>query len=242
MGLSLMAALGLMAFAVAGAHAANLKISEHVRGESLILGKSLKASSSGATEGGVGILVPNLGMEISCTSFDVLEGVLNPTGEKGHGASTLLFLGCKVFPIEKVAPFKLTSENALPCLPLDSVSGEDGSIREKALNLVIVHEKKDYLVFESVTGVPFAEIIFSAGTGCPLPLKTVTTGQYGFEIVTGDTHTGSEVTEPLITAGNKSTQELLGLKLLYGANEAFLDGSAKLVLTGEHKGCTWGFL
>ena len=247
LGVSLLAALGLMAFAVASVQAANLKPSEHVHGEILILGKKLQATATGAGEGEGRLLVASLGIEITCPDFEVIEGLVNQTAAKGHGTADVLFLGCQVYAIEKTAPFNLTSKTVppetLPCLPLDSVTAKDGHIRAKALLLVVLHENKDYLIAEAVnlTG-PLAKIVFSPGTGCPIPLKPEVSGEVAFEINTGDKHTGLEVVEPLITGGSKTVQELLGVKLLYGVNESFIDGSAKLKLTGAHLGCIWGVL
>ena len=244
LGLSLMAALGLMAVAASGAQAANLTPAEWKHGKILILGKVLHASVTGNAETPLSLLVPSLGIEITCNNLDVTSGLVNFTAAEGHGEATLLFLECKVFPIEKVLPFKLTSSEPLPCLPLDSVNGEDGSIHIKALVLVVLHEGKDYLVFEDPGLVPpISKIVFSPGTGCPIPLKPEVKGQIPFLVETGDLHNaGVEVTKILIKGDGHSLPPLLGTKLLYGANEAFADGSANLELSGEHKGCKWGVL
>ena len=250
LGLSLMAALGLMAVAASGAQAANLTPAEWKHGKILILGKVLHASVTGKSEEPPGkLLVPALGIEITCASFDVNSGLVNFTAEEGHGEATVLFLGCKVFPIEKVLPFNLTSSEPLPCLPLDSMNGEDGSIHAKALVLVVLHEndakteKKTYLIFEDPNLVPpISRIVISPGTGCPIPLKPEVKGQVPFLIETGDLQNGPAVLEPLIKADGHALPPLFGAKLLYGTNEAFIDGSAKLKLTGAHLGCTWGFI
>lgn len=244
LGLSLMAALGLMAFTAVGAQAANLTPAQQVHGDIYVLGSKTTTALDAKVEGtqvGTGILsVPALAIEINCTSFKVISGLL---GEAGHGTAEVLFEGCVVNGINEKG--ELTG--VLPCTPLDSGAVKtEGHIRAKALVLVILHENKDYLLFEQVnleSAQPLSLIEFKSGTGCPLPLKPKVTGSVNFEILTGDKHSGgAEVVEPLIKASNKAGQELLSDALLYGINPAFLSGHAKLFLIGAHKGCTWGVL
>lgn len=245
LGLSLMMALGLMAFAVGSAQAENLTPASRIHGKILILGKELKATVTGVAETTGVLLVPSLGIEISCPTFTVIEGVVNGTAAIGHGVGVVLFEGCQVFPIEKVLPFNLTSKEPLPCLPLDSVTGKDGHIRAQALLLVALHENKDYLIAEPLNlAGPLSTIKFSEKTGCPIPLKQEVTGEIAFLINTGDLHNGGVAVKQILISGgdHKLLQELFGIKLLYGINEAFIDGSANLSLTGEHKECTWDVL
>jgi hypothetical protein len=149
-----------------------------------------------------------------------------------------------VFSINKETG-ALTSEKALPCEPLDSGSGKAGHILVDALILIVLHEKKVYLIFEQLNleaAVPLSTIKYTSGTGCPLPLKQEVSGRLVFEINSGDLNTGAEVKEPLITSGSKATQELFTSSVLYGVNPSFLDGSATLALGGIHLGCTWGVI
>jgi hypothetical protein len=246
LGLSLLAALGLMAFAAAGAQAANLT-APWTHSKIIILGKEkLEASVTGEADGKGTLLVPGLGIEITCDSFDVTGGLVNFTSEEGHGEGLVLFLKCLVYAIEKTLPFKLTSETPLPCLPLDVKNGEDGSIHAEALFLVVLHEGLNYLIAEQVKLIetlPLSEIVFSPGTGCPIPLKPKVFGSVPFLIEKGDLVHNQEDVIVLIKGDGHSLPPLFGTKLLYGAaTEAYLDGSASLKLIGAHLGCKWGVI
>ncbi len=245
LGLSLMAALGLMAFTAVGAQAANLS-PPFTHGKTFVLGVNTGLTSVIGTAEGTGtLLVPALSVEISCTDFEVLNGTVN---SEGHGTAKVLFLGCQVFSIN--AKGELTSAEPLPCQLLDSVSGKVGHVTAEALVLVALHENKDYLIFEQLNLVettPLATLKYTAGTGCPIPLKQEVKGRVVFEILTGDKHNGGAEVENAVGAkiqgGSKVTQELFTSKLLYGINESFIDGKANLKLTAEaQKNCKWGVL
>jgi len=233
LGLSLLAAVGLMAFAAAGAQAAP---------ETRILGSSALAINEtvGGSQIGTGALkVPALSVEIVCNTLSVTEGkILEPSLALGK----ILFEGCVVWSIEKVT---LKLIEVLPCQILDSKNGNKiGHITAAAFLKVFLHtDGRTYLLASpDPAGSAFAVVNYTSGTGCPIPLKQEVTGNTVFKVVTGDLTVGPEVLEPEIE-NNEAIAKLFPADVLkYGINEAFVINKALLKLTGAHKGCKWGVL
>lgn len=229
-GLSLMAALGLMAFIASSASAENLTLASLKHGTILVLGnEDTKAEVSGTL--GLGqLLVPSLGVEIHCEKGSVVSAsLINPLG--GEALGSFLFENCKLFPIDLTG--KLTSTEPLPCVI--SNGGANHHITATVTILVITHEGVLYLVADpDPLTSPFTEIKYESGKGCPIPLTQKITGTYAFEV------TQAHEKVLTITAGLKPLQELLGTKLLYGTNEGIIHGSGTAFLIGASKECTWG--
>ncbi len=225
LGVSLMAALGLMALTAVGAQAAEFKI--------LGTGVATEETVNGKAEG-VGLLkVPALSIEIVCQKFSIPNTPITRILSSGVVHVTVLFEECVVWSIK---PGTLELIEILPCLVLPS-----HHITATALGQVVLHnaETETYIKF---TGEPFANVEFEAGKGCPIPLKPVIKGSAAFKVVTGNlAKGGAEVKEPLLQS-SEAIQALLGAKLLYGTNEAFVSGSGTAALSGAKIGCTWGAL
>lgn len=231
LGLSVLAALGLMAFAAVGAQA----------GEVLVLGKQATVGQeiSGSQEGEGKLLVPALKLEIRCANFDVLEGKITKSGTEAEGKGAILYLGCTAWGLnaEKTALIELTS-----CHLLDN-SGTEKDITAKAILKIDLKEGSTLIVASpEVAGTNFAKIKFTAGLGCTLTTPIEIKGEAGFKVITGNLQGGgAAVVEPLVES-SEAIQKSKGLVLKYGANESFIDGSGKLVLKGTNVGCTWGAL
>ena len=172
--LTVMAALGLMAFSATSAFAANLNvIDEPETGEAgfFLTGNGTQGPTglTHETVGGVAgpgkLLIPAKAAEIACEEARVVK---NATGEEafienesenwlkpgsanmkkgGHGHGTVLFLGCKVFKIN--AEGTLEGELASCTSALPTLEGSSNHhVTAEGLILVKRHEGKTYIVVE----------------------------------------------------------------------------------------------
>jgi len=236
LGLSLLAAVGLMAFATAGAQAAEFRI----------LGSAALATGAtfGGSQIGTGTLkVPTLNIEIVCQKLSVLEGKIL-SGPAGTALGKILFEECVVWSI-KSGTLELIEK--LPCQILDisGGSGKVGHITATANLQVFLHINGKTFILASKDGEnrPFAIANYTSGTGCPIPLKQEITGNTVFKLVTGDLTGGGAEAVELEVESNEAIPALFPADVLkYGVNTAFVISKDKLFLTGAHKGCTWGAL
>ena len=186
---------------------------------------TLEATAGGVQEGEGSYLVPKLNFSIKCPEIEVVEGrILNGT----LGDLKLLYKKCKTFSISKPA-------EELPCHLSDVQSGKPELLHiTNSLTLIkpIEFPSGDFGVLATL-GEFFLNYL--SGTGCPLPLKNSLSGT-GCALIEAATN---DTTEPLGLA-SEAIQKSCGAKLLYGVNEAFGDGSAKVFLTGAHSGLTLG--
>jgi hypothetical protein len=237
LGLSLIAALGLMAFSAANALAA---------GEILVEGSAALATGRTATgkqEGEGTLKVPALNIEIVCKKLTAGAGTKIISGPLGTLLAEVLYEECVVWSIKKESLELI--EVLTTCQILASgATKTKGDITAVGTGSVVLHNINEvYLLAEGETvgGVkqPFATVEFTKGIGCPLATPVKIIGSAVFKHITGNLNTGAAVVEPLIES-SEAIQKLLGDKLLYGVNEAFIKGSALLALTGTHAGLKWG--
>jgi len=240
LGLSLLAALGLMAFTAAGAQAEALK---GVAGKIKVLGVDAVGPITvlGEQEKLGTLLVPGLKFEIVCEKVDVLEGKII-SGAKGEGLAELLYLEC--------VTWNLGLTVKLPCELLEDASPfAAGSILAKVKLLVVLHEvsagvSDTYILAtadnEKEEGA-LASILYSTPSECPLPKLTEVKGSVVFKVTLGDLSLKQpEELYVLATASQElSSSGLFTDKLFYGVNEAFIDGSALLWLASD---CNWGLI
>jgi len=230
------AAISLMAFA----SSAQALIPEFVIGGA----KALHANASGAQVGAGYLLVPALSVEFRCDEFEVQEGLLLAAVAPNHAIGHAKLLYKKCVPLDEVtlvalhdcfvgvshvdnSPAHITATALL--LPVEFASGDWGILAEKIVAKILVR---------------------SPAEECLLPESNTVTGELCFLI------DGNETVKPLLLT-NKAIQQscperpaLESLstgpgvkdKLLYGAQEAFVDGTAHLFLTGAHDGKTIGVL
>ena len=235
-GLLAVAALGVMAFASSA---------QALTPEFLIAKKlpaaGLNARVTGKIEKGTvsTLLIPALNTEINCTGFTVQEGIIL-TGIDAD--VTLLYEGCTA--LEEAAPL----QELAGC---EIVTADTGSVQK--------HITARFLILPTeLTGGTFAllaerieaVILTKPEQGCLLPTTTKIKGEVCFKI----TAATNDTVEPLIES-NKTIQgecvERTALegptigkgfkdKLLFGTQEAFVDGKAILKLIGVHEGLTLG--
>lgn len=229
-GLSLLAALSLMAVIAAGAQAENLA---GTAGVFKILGTTVEGAAeetaTGETVENSVLIVLGLNTEIKCTAIDVTEGKIKASGDANV---IILFLGCEAYAIS-------TGELLANCKTVGPEPEKlSGDIKVEALVLVLLHNSVTYIKAEPKTGATrFARIKFEAGCSLTNPIDV--TGSAIFNV------TQTEVKEPVLsnpgdTTAGKELQSLLQAALSYGVNEAFVKGTAKVKLTGAKTGCTWG--
>jgi hypothetical protein len=228
LGVSLLAALGLMAFVMASAQA-EIKISGSA---ALATGKSV----TGAQEGLPKLLVPALGIYVDCKKFTVLAG---STIISGTALATILFEECE--------EYAETTNALLPCEIEDGgLGGKKGHLTAKANIKTILHKERTYLLAEP-DGQAFFTKFRNGGAECNLPRNVEIKGPEGktastvFKVVTGDTTAGPEVLEPLIESSAAICELFPADVLTYGTNPACIDGAAKLkISTLSHEGLVWG--
>lgn len=204
------------------------------------------------------LLIPGKSAEISCFNGKITEGSISNEYEDylglgmkkgGHGHGTALFTGCSVQGIN--AKGELTGALTKCTEELNKGTSPPGehNITVKGLLLVRRHEGLAYLVIEPpITSkatdekvakleAPLTTLTF--GGICVLPEKVNITGGLATRMPIIDDKFPSPLIDTFTTPG-KQEQELLGLKLKFGANEAFVQGEADLELTGSGKELLWG--
>jgi hypothetical protein len=219
LGLLVVAVLGVMAFAgsaqgvapkfnVAGATAGDFEVTGVQEGQNWAL------------------LVPNSNLSLTCTEFEVLEGLVLTGGLVAH--FKLLHKGCKAVEHKNAGE--------LPCHVSDVAGGDATKLHVTANFLALPLEFADGkygILVEKIS----AQINFLSGTGCPLPLKTVFTGEVCFKITSGN-----DTASPLIQSNQtiqgecpavalEGTGSVAKDTLKFGANEAFVVGAA--ILSGK---------
>jgi hypothetical protein len=232
-GLALVAVLGLMAFSAVAAQAANLTgggeggLFEILKGKVAVeAGQKVTGELENWTDGLLHgfLLVPNSNLSLLCSGLQVLQGEFKSDTE---ALAEVKFTGCKAFE------FNPPKEELKECIVVSKfVGGEVGVVVASAIVLAKKHEKEGYVQFEPDGGLVFTSILFEKGTACTLPAKNEIKGTLG-ALVQGIA-TGS-----LITA-NGTIQTLMGDLLKFGANEAIVEGNAKLKLIGKNEGCEFG--
>jgi hypothetical protein len=221
--LVLVASLGVMAFATSVQAAVPVFLIAGVPAA-----EGLDATATGEQEGTGTLLIPALNTEIKCTEVTVTGGLIKNSGE--GKATSLLYKNCKTFH---------SSVEDTNCHVSDVHSGNASVLHVTALHPLlkpIEFTSGDFGVLASGFEV---FINFLSGMGCTLPLKNSVTGSV-CGLISAATN---ETVVPLVSF-SKTIQESAGCgdKLLFGAQTAFIDGSAELSLTGHTIGKALGVL
>jgi hypothetical protein len=239
LGLSLIAALGLMAFSAANALAAGEILVEG--SAALATGRTVGGEKDGTVENT--LKVPALSIEIVCKDFSVNGTVLS--GPAGTALAEVLYKECVVWSIKKET-LELIEELKTCEILASGATKTKGDITALGIGGVLLHTGiETYLLAEGETvgGVkqPFAIVEFTKGIGCPLSTPVKVTGSAVFKVVTGNVNVGGDgpQVKPLLEASEAITA-LLGDKLLYGINPAFIKGAGKVFLTNTDVGLKWG--
>lgn len=232
LGLCLMAALGLMAFGSVAQAAppewtitgvGTLEGTEEIKGVQTT--SQLLKSKAGKVD-----------IEIHCNELSTDDGLIfgNKTAESGTSLGTILYKGGCIT--------KLAGKETPICKPVEPIEA-------KVRNLLILHEKQTFILFEPrEAGKPFTEIKFGAGE-CSVPTTPVT-GEIIFQClepagtqVDCSTLREKQLISPASTTLFSGTNGLpLSQALNFGVNPATLTGSASLALSGVHEKAGWGGL
>ena len=236
LGLLVVAALGVMAFASAA----------QALTPEFLVAKKLPAAGLDALVSGkieektVGtLLIPGLNVEINCTGFTVQEGLIaNGVDAKAK----LLYEGCTA--LEEAAPL-----GELAGCEIVNADAESPAAKQIGATALILPTELNDGTFAVLAEGIVATVLTKPEQGCLLPTTTKIKGEVCFKIAAGN-----DTVEPLIES-NKTIQgecvertALEGLtigkgfkdKLLFGTQEAFVDGKAKLFLIKAHEGLTLG--
>jgi hypothetical protein len=230
LGLSLIAALGLMAFMASAAQAGEFKVtngSPETTGTFTAKGIASETVSGTVAEGK--LLVPGLPLTIKCTGGNASGTVL--LGGVVH--ATILFTGCFAEGAEGTCkPYEtkaLMEENA---------AGPRGNILASGLGEIILMEGKHYILVESAKETPFSTIYWQRL--CSQPLETKIFGSTVFFAPNALTQL---VNQTLSTIPQAELETLFpNDKLFYGTQAAWLDGggTTNAALTGANVGKKWG--
>ena len=208
LGLSLMAAMGLMAFTAVSAQAFNWDIN----GAEI---KTLETATGKLKSGQTALLlVPAQSLVIHCTGFTVNEGAL----ELDNTAHVkLTYTGCTT---------KVKGSENVGCKP--------EILPVSAKILPFLHSSKVYLLVEPLTaGQPFTTIHYNEDT-CALPPLVSVSGSVVFECenaANGGQKDCKEAASPqLVRPAPPALFEID--KLQYGLNPAEIHGRAEIALTG----------
>jgi hypothetical protein len=220
-GLTVMAALGLMAFTAVAAQAENLTdggkagLFQILENSALVKGATL----TGKSEGHIRILEPGRNLTILCGKLDFLEGKFLSDQE---ALVVILYLECVA----------LIFSNETEKVPGCNLVG--GDITTVLRALAKKHEGKSYILLEG-DPTTIGTIEYESGKGCPLPLKNTVLGSVVGEVKTVE---GGQLLQ-----FNEAIQKLFpGDKINYGTFELILDASIVLELTGTHAGCSWAII
>jgi hypothetical protein len=230
LGLSLLAALGLMAFMAAGAQAYWLV-------EGKILAKAEAVAVKTHVKGS--LLVPNQKLVVLCDVIQAAGLTLVPGGEKeGLAEGSVSFSECETHQNGKPAPV---------CDPQEPIVAGG-----KAHIVLHGDPSRNYVLFEPATGLSGVFTHVTLGKGlCALPKLNEVTGTLMAECLKNsnlekvDCGLGTLQSEPLLQAvvsqGEGDPETLFpehGLR--FGANPAILDGVAGVRLNENHPNAPWG--
>ncbi len=224
LGLSFLAALGLMAFTAVGAQGQSAGIWFDLVKPSEDQGEIHQATFTGTQEGQGSLLVPKLNMAIECEAADVEEGKLE-LGGVGH--AQLKFLNC------------IVRSAALVTLGACKINeGKTITAKVKLLaRLAEAHGNEVFVLAEALTGTSWASLKVENETGkfCSLSGEYSLSGTLALKILPGH-----EKVQLLIPYTNQALLGDAGLKV--GENPATLDASATAELTGPLglAGSLWG--
>src|SRR5262249_30115152 len=154
-------------------------------------------------------------LEIICEKFTIPEGAGTLIPENGKSLATPEYTECAVFQISTKKP--------MPCAVTVTAS--------PVVGLLILMGKTTYALIEPDKVSVFGTINFSKEV-CPLPPHVNITGSLVLEDCGGELRDlGTKLVRHLVEAAKAGLFPEHTLK--YGTNEATVDGSTRLLLTGK---------
>lgn len=183
------------------------------QGEFLILGApALLATLTGSIDTLSVLLVPALNIEIDCTDVDIIKGEFTSATE---GSGEVLYLNCVYRIIDS-----LPTKPGIGCtIKTGGVVGDlTASYKLKSIGPLLV---------KAEGAGAGGRIVLVESEKCTIPNLVEVRGSAELKLSSDSAIKQLVVEVPLGT-------------LKYGANPAFLDGSAWVELSGAHAKCTWG--
>ncbi len=251
LGLALVAALALMAFMAAAASAASLTL-----GDEFYSGEAGKWLINSGTEFPTGLttvtvkgkqigsskfLIPSKSVEIVCAEGELTstsasneyENFKTATMGKGGAVSgTAVAKKCKVQEIN--AAGELTGKELATCTK--ALNGGTETVEAAGLGLLKKHEGVTYGILvpkvtskataEAAEALTAAYTTIKFGGTCTLPEIVTITGSAVEKVPVADTAKPVSSVDTFSAAG-KALQALLGAKLKFGTNEAFIQGEGE---------------
>jgi hypothetical protein len=213
LGLSLIAAIGLLAIGAAAAQA---------EGEWKIGGKTLpelkieEESVNASLDGTFTYTVPSLSLEIKCLKMDSLKGRVLL---KGAGELSLLFLECTFFAGK-------SQEEVKACTVKDvSINASDS---------IVLHGGKTYLLFKPLEGkTTFLTYTFEGAECVIAGTSHAVGGSFAVDLE-------SEKVTQTLKLGNSTADALLGDEAKLVTAKVSLAGTLLLSLSGAQAGKAWG--
>jgi len=228
LGLSLLAALGLMAFA-ASAQAGEWLINTGVGGTHKTFTEHGIASETvlGTVAAGK-LLVPSLSLTVLCTGGTFTGTIL--LGGTAH--ASVLFSGCEAEGIPVCKPFETTAKMET------NLTADKGFISASGLGELLLMGGKHYLLVSSTEAAPFTKIEWPKI--CALTLLNKVFGNYVFELPTA-LQLGL-VDQTIVPLLEEVMKELFPNDVLTYVNQAawLHPGTATAHLSGALKGKFWG--
>lgn len=171
-------------------------------------------------DGHVTLLVASLNLEILCEKFTIGEGKGTLFRTTGKALATPEYTECMA---SKISP-----KEVIPCVVTVTAS--------PVVGLLILLGKTTYALIEPDKVSVFATINFSKEV-CPLPPHVNVTGSLVLEDCGELKDLGAKLVRHLVEPAEKGLFPEHTLK--YGTNEATVDGSTRLLLTGEYFNKFW---
>jgi hypothetical protein len=263
LGLVSMVAVGLMAFGASAALAVSLELGDKFYSGEAAIGlinsgtefpTGLTTQEAKGTQiGSARFLIPAKSVEIVCAKGELTSAVAGNEYENfitgtmnkgGYGKGTARAKECKVQEINPTTGV-LTGKELVNCVPNSATT--PGEVTAQGLGFVKRHEGLAYGVLvpqvtskaqaeanEALTSA-FTTITF--GELCALPSPVKITGSVGEAAPAADAIKPKRAADTFSAAG-KAIQALLGTKLKFGANEAYVQGEGEAELVG--KNVPWG--
>jgi hypothetical protein len=204
LGLTVMAALSVMAFSAVTAQGAELNVAG-----SLLAGT---AELEGVTGKG-NLLVSPLGLNIECTGGTAVSKDTSNSGGEAHGTATVKFTGCVVVKSEKTCLLYPSSEAREKKVETGTLLAS-GKLRAASTEYLLAEEN----------GKPFSTVFMSKGL-CTLPPENTVTGSAALKVDAGTTEAKSHTVLD-VTSAEEAT---LKVALKYGNETAELDGNTGTV-------------
>jgi len=211
LGLTLLAALSLMAVSVAAAQAGEFRLSNKTFTADTTSTESVLGS------GGEGELLTVGGLKITCSSSNASGTVL--LGGTAH--ATVNFAGCKVLNNANCVVYPTSTDAAAKTNKEKLIASGLGSI--------IAHGTERYLLIDSGAGTFSTVYLESGAFSCLLPLTNIIQGKEAFFLSTASSELLTQTlktltaTQRALLNGAGAGQLSLGIQLKYGNENADLE-------------------